>query len=608
MAVEYIASSGLEDIDTGIACDGNLATSVEITPLAAANNAQNAVFGSAWTGSGYFMMFAVDGYSGYAQCIRFNTGNAYSDAFEGTEWNFGERVSIAADKNGYTINGHRHDIQGGGDESANVKLFWVGNDYGLSHSQYGGVFRLHGCTMTNLVTGEIYRDFIPVRRVSDGAVGLYDTVSGRFFGNASGAGAFTAGEDLEFDRSAPVSADFATLTGTGPASADFAVAVAAIGEGAASADIYADCLRNGTVATTVKVAAVNRAGLVSFTLSPLAPASQYEVAFRVVNNLGATASTRTIAFSTAAETWAYSADYLQLDYIEGTGSQYIWTNVGYSDDLVTEAEVTIDANPAHPTCAIFGSSWCADGYFMMFETDGGVGRIVFNACGTALKVAPGEVWDYGERTTLVGRRNSFSVNGVEYDNVGGGAGNRASWVHLFWVGENFYNIDINTYAGTFKLHHCKMENGSGVLRDYWPAQRLSDGAVGLLDTENEVFYERVGSGAFAAGGAVETLEIETCEYDGSALEVTLTRRLAEEADVYAVWGAQYGYRDAESWQHEAAAGTVSSSGAVTFRLEGADLAGANYLRFYTSRGEWTSTVFLPDYAPPAPEGLKIMVR
>ena len=40
--------------------------------------------------------------------------------------------------------------------------------------------------------GELVRDFVPVRRGSDGECGLLDNVSGKFFGNA-GAGAFTGG-------------------------------------------------------------------------------------------------------------------------------------------------------------------------------------------------------------------------------------------------------------------------------------------------------------------------------------------------------------------------------------------------------------------------------
>ena len=43
--------------------------------------------------------------------------------------------------------------------------------------------------------GTLVRDFIPVRRHSDGAIGMYDKVTDTFFGNA-GTGTFIAGNDI----------------------------------------------------------------------------------------------------------------------------------------------------------------------------------------------------------------------------------------------------------------------------------------------------------------------------------------------------------------------------------------------------------------------------
>lgn len=45
--------------------------------------------------------------------------------------------------------------------------------------------------------GELVRDFVPVRKESNGECGLYDNVSGKFFGN-SGTGAFTGMTENEY--------------------------------------------------------------------------------------------------------------------------------------------------------------------------------------------------------------------------------------------------------------------------------------------------------------------------------------------------------------------------------------------------------------------------
>ena len=59
-------------------------------------------------------------------------------------------------------------------------------------TQYFGKIKLYSCEIYDGST--LVRDFIPCKNPS-GAVGLYDTVNGTFYGN-SGTGAFTAGAEI----------------------------------------------------------------------------------------------------------------------------------------------------------------------------------------------------------------------------------------------------------------------------------------------------------------------------------------------------------------------------------------------------------------------------
>ena len=71
--------------------------------------------------------------------------------------------------------------------------------------------------------------------------------------------------------------------------------------------------------------------------------------------------------------------------------------------------------------------------------------------------------------------------------------------------------------------------------------------------------------------------------------------VAAATDVYAAWGATYGGVDAAAWEHRerigAFAENVASAEFTTPDL-GRDTV---YVRFYTADGEWSETVYLPDY-------------
>ena len=73
---------------------------------------------------------------------------------------------------------------------ANIYLFWINGT--TSASQYYG--KLYSFTMKT-ADGTPIRNFIPCYRISDGEIGLYDTVEGQFYTN-SGTGSFTKGADM----------------------------------------------------------------------------------------------------------------------------------------------------------------------------------------------------------------------------------------------------------------------------------------------------------------------------------------------------------------------------------------------------------------------------
>ena len=69
-------------------------------------------------------------------------------------------------------------------------LFAMNNNYTTANMSS---MRAYSCDIYS--DGSIERSFIPAKRDSDGAVGMYDTVGGQFYGN-SGTGAFVSGPDV----------------------------------------------------------------------------------------------------------------------------------------------------------------------------------------------------------------------------------------------------------------------------------------------------------------------------------------------------------------------------------------------------------------------------
>ena len=98
--------------------------------------------------------------------------------------------------------------------------------------------------------GTLVRDFVPVKRNSDGAIGMYDTVTKAFFANA-GTGTFTAGPNVA-NTDVPANG---TWTATWAADATTGVAAGTVyGEGLCNATEDSTA---GKIATDAQMSSAN---------------------------------------------------------------------------------------------------------------------------------------------------------------------------------------------------------------------------------------------------------------------------------------------------------------------------------------------------------------
>ena len=154
-------------------------------------------------------------------------------------------------------------------------------------------------------------------------------------------------------------------------------------------------------------------------------------------------------------------------------------------------------------------------------------------------------------------------------------------------------------------------NPRELTHEFVPAKRKSDNAIGVYDVVANAWCPNGNATPFLAGPAVggADLTFDSVSFVGRTLTVTLNRNgtSTAEADVYALWGADYAAMDAAEWAHTARLGAFAEN-AQTAQFTTPTLARDTvYVRFYTGDGKWSETIYLPDQ-PAKSSGFIYIVR
>ena len=188
--------------------------------------------------------------------------------------------------------------------------------------------------------------------------------------------------------------------------------------------------------------------------------------------------------------------YTELEYIEGTGSQYIDTGfkpTSQNVKIILDFEYTAD----HSTSSIFGvQNANTSGMLVAYGTP----SFYVGSSSGILATTVGQ----GERCALVVSVNSgvlsVALNGTEQ--TGGYSGSLGSAYSLFLFANNVMGAVKETTKA--KMYACRIYDGGALVRDFRPCISAS-GVVGLYDLVNDVFYQSASSTAFNApsGGTDE---------------------------------------------------------------------------------------------------------
>lgn len=193
-----------------------------------------------------------------------------------------------------------------------------------------------------------------------------------------------------------------------------------------------------------------------------------------------------------------------------------------------------------------GNQWLNTNYYPTSNT-----RIIIDA--QYLKNPPDWACLYGERgdTTVGGNGNQFALWGTSSlryrSNFGPDSGITAGSLnlerHIYDQNKNILYIDGSTIAthtfngfvavcplylfacnshntiefpATVRCYSCKIYENNGLVRDFIPARRTSDGLVGMLDQLTDTFYPSVGPSQFMAGPPAGYIQLEYIETNGNA--------------------------------------------------------------------------------------------
>lgn len=211
------------------------------------------------------------------------------------------------------------------------------------------------------------------------------------------------------------------------------------------------------------------------------------------------------AFALCARAATLPAEYIRLEYIQGTGTQ--WINTGYTpastDTIEEEVEFTgVGQNQAF---------WCArtDGAkatFTFFWLTGGL-RFDYNTTQHTIPL--------GTFTAAVGTRYKVKADGttgnvtITYDTANGTTNNTVFTYTpaSFTVGGTLSVLASQMKGSTspgnyglYKFYSLAITKSDGTPAvNLVPAKRISDGVLGVYDTVRDVFKTNAGSGTFLGG-------------------------------------------------------------------------------------------------------------
>jgi len=217
--------------------------------------------------------------------------------------------------------------------------------------------------------------------------------------------------------------------------------------------------------------------------------------------------------------------YTQLEYIEGTGTQWIDSGVAITGGCIIEAKAQVIDGQFLIGAAVSGQADTTRCRVYFDSANSSLLAQKLNVSATLAPINPAVPFEFRMDTT--GTNLIFTVNSsVIYSNT--------STSTIGAQTNNSIKIGYNNATGTSykqRVYWCKLYSNTNMLVRYLiPAKRNSDGVVGMYDVMNDVFLTNQGTGDFAYGAEIPT-ETFTGYYVDGIIE-TLGTRSADNKNLF----------------------------------------------------------------------------
>jgi hypothetical protein len=198
------------------------------------------------------------------------------------------------------------------------------------------------------------------------------------------------------------------------------------------------------------------------------------------------------ALALCADAAALPAGYAPLEYIQGSGAQ--WINTGYTPQSTDTIEMEMEFASTGSNQAF----WCARkdgsvGTFTFFWLTGGL-RFDYNKAQNAINLATFTA-SAGTRYKVKadGATGNVTINDATVFTYAPAAFTVGGPLSVF--GSQMNGASPGNY-GHYRLYYFTVTSGGTPVVNLVPAERVSDGVCGVYDTVRNNFYTNAGSGAF----------------------------------------------------------------------------------------------------------------
>ena len=396
----------------------------------------------------------------------------------------------------------------------------------------------------------------------------------------------------------------------GDGSVDAKVSILPVGQAVDPYDLFVECRTGDHADTNWLARATTLTGPYETKVTGLRLGAGYTLRFGAVAANGAVSTGDAVNFASADDLIPsrLPAGYTELEYIESTDTGNQCIDCGFAPTGMFGFDLDFIGYNAFQRGA----------YYDKGDRDAGYGCYLTASANLVLSSSTGSFGSYtGGMFLYNGAKNAglvrnermrFLVGGGKYTTIVGTTTNSTSFTRSNLNGPNLFLAAACNGAGTtnqygvMRIYSLKTYNDGvnprELTHEFVPAKRKSDNAIGVYDVVANAWRPNGSATPFLAGPAVggADLTFDSVSFVGRTLTVTLNRNgtSTAEADVYALWGADYAAMDTAEWEHTARLGAFAENAQTAQFTTPALARGTVYVRFYTGDGKWSETIYLPD--------------